>query len=112
MITGVFMETVVIGADALSDGSAAELSFLSSSQFADNDTTGSILGLECAQGFLTTGGGQVRAAQYVPMDVPVNSGERIFLHIQVRGSPTEVLTRAWIFIEEKPGSSRARVARR
>jgi len=80
-IEGIFMNVSASGADALNDEAAMEVSFGSTNTFSKNDIRVSICGMRTRQAFLTSGGGPVGGAVYVPVNLRVNAGERIHLHV-------------------------------
>lgn len=113
LIVGVLLQIEMDGGGAADgQGAGVEISFLSSSGHSTNDTTGSIAGLYLETTFTTSGAAVPALSQFIPMEVPVNSGERLFMHIQEAGTTTQVRARCWLYIEEKAGSSRPRAARR
>jgi len=89
-------------ADAQDDGGRFEVSFASTNGFSSNDTRASIFGAGSSQAFLTSGGGPVAINGYVPMEVAVQGGERIYLHHQNTGSIT-VETSVWLYVRAKGG---------
>lgn len=88
-IQSILMDLIVLGADALNDGIAAEISFASVSGFSANDTRASMLTLRAYQGFLTTGGSMTgKTAVVNGLAIPVSAGERIYLHTVATGTVT------------------------
>ena len=79
-LDAILMVIAANGADAISDQAAMEISFGTSSTFVTNDIRISICSLVVKQAFLTNGGGPVSMSQYVPVDLPIQSGERVHLH--------------------------------
>lgn len=63
-----------------------ELSMRATSQFATNDISNVVGGLDLLQNILTSGGGvsPIKYQEYV--DFPVAAGERLYLHASVSGT--------------------------
>jgi len=105
VIEGMAYTMLTISADALNDGGRFEISFASTNGFTSNDTRASIGGGVCGQSFLTSGGGPTFANGYIPMQVAVAAGERIYLHHDNTGSVT-VETTVWLYVSQKGGGPR------
>lgn len=97
VIEGVLFDLDVSGADALNDAIKAEVSFASTSGFTSNDTRASLAGTHFRQEFLTSGGGPNCGGPYVPMEIPVSAGERIYLHMVAAGTVV-VACQVWIYV--------------
>lgn len=101
------------GMDALNDQAIAELSFLSTHQIEVNDARGSILDVMVRQGFLTNGGGATSAIVSISFPsgdgIPVNGGERLFLHTF---GDAGVIPKATFMIYLSSGGARRRTRRR
>ncbi len=105
VIEGVLMAQRSHG-DATNEGAAWEVSFASVSAFTSNDTRASICGTtEVSPGNIVTTGGPSGKVSYVPMEVPVNAGERIYLHTTVTGTPTTNTLSAWLYIRNTGGGA-------
>ncbi len=69
------------GMDALDDRWQLEIAFRSTRSFGIDDIRGSIAMLQLAQEFLTSGGGIGSTNLTVPgLEIPVDLGERIYVH--------------------------------
>ncbi len=100
-IQSILMTTDCSGADALNDGMRAELSFLSTNSFGTNDTRGSLMMIHNRMGILTQGGGNMDNNFSVSgLEVPVNAGERLHLHISHQGGATGTC-HAYVYIRDK-----------
>ena len=58
-----------------------ELSFIATNQMAVNDARGALSVVRAALGLLTSGAGVTSINKFVPMDIDVSGGERLYLHI-------------------------------
>ncbi len=107
-IKALLMSADASGADALNEGVLAELSFLSSNTFANSDVRGSLMTIQIRFGVLTSGGMNASENYHVSgLEVPVNAGERIFLHVSDQGTLTGRNVYAYLYIKDK-GTSRRR----
>jgi hypothetical protein len=87
--------------DALGEGVDFEVSFSSVSGFSTNDTRASFFGLGYRQNFLTSGGGvQGQSAGITGLRVPVDNGERMYLHRIVSGAPGTTRCAIWLFVDD------------
>lgn len=80
---------IVIGdTDADNEQVVSEFSFIATTQYATNDARGviSVMAVRC--GLLTSGAVQGALANYVPMDIDVSGGERVYLHSVASASVT------------------------
>lgn len=105
VIEGALFNQIVIG-DASGEGGSWELSFASVSAFTTNDTRASLatVGAICN----AIGGGHGNT--YVPMDIPVSAGERLYLHTAVSGTPTGNNLRATVYLRQRGDPARSRRA--
>lgn len=106
IIEGILLDHTVQGANALDEGAAWEISFASTSGFTSNDTRASLAGLADYQEFLTSGGAHVGKTMFVPMEVTVAPGERIYAHTLVAGTVTLNVLRAWLYVRTGGGTPR------
>jgi len=67
--------------DAADETLSVEVSFLSSATFNTNDSRGSLLMNRSKLGIVTSGSNPVQMISVSGVDIPVNQGERIHLHI-------------------------------
>ena len=101
-IMAIHMSMMCTGAALVNDGGQAELSFLSTNTFTNSDVRGSLMIIQSRLGFLTTGGGNTAInANVSSLEIPVNAGERVHLHIQHLGGVTAATTNAYIFVKDK-----------
>jgi len=101
-IMAIHMTQRVTGVDALEDGAEAELSFLSTNSFANNDVRGSLMTIQGSLGVLTQGGNNTGInAQVSSLEIPVSAGERIHLHINLRGGASAANTHAYLYVRDK-----------
>jgi len=96
-----YITATAAAADGLGDGFEIEVSFLSGSMFVNNDARGIIAMASAIQNFLTTGG----AGLYVNtgmsgLSIPVNAGERIFMHYNGISAPGATLCHAILYVED------------
>jgi len=110
VIEGMLFEHQGAG-DAVNEGARWEVSFASTSGFASNDTRASIAGISqrSAAGVATTGG-YMGLAVFVPLEIPVAAGERIYGHTSVSGTPTSNALAVWLYIRQKGDPARSRRA--
>lgn len=118
------IQTLTLGATIESDavfvdgeGVTAELSFLSSPTFTTNDVRGSL----CQVRANRSGGGAAAAwaaSVAVPfcilsgIDVPVNAGERVFLHLQGVAGIASSSAVAYLFVKDGIDITSGRTPRR
>lgn len=67
--------------DATDEAATASLSFISTNQITINDTRGELIVSRLRVGLVTAESGLVSTNFYVPMDVTVSGGERLFMHL-------------------------------
>jgi hypothetical protein len=107
MIAAVLLDISCTAADALNDGVSCEVSFASVNALTTNDTRASIIGGRAYQGFLTTGGSQVGKAiviDFGPDGIPVNAGERMYLHVAATGTVSSQVT-VFLYVRVTSGSA-------
>ena len=81
IITAIAAIITATGMDASGDLAKIEGSFMSSNTFAVNDTRGSLITVALAQNFLTTGGGVGSPnLAFGGLTIPIEAGERVFMH--------------------------------
>ena len=96
------------------DGMQAEVSFASANGFGTNDTRSSIFGMSMMQNLLTSGMAPSWYSESLSgLQIPVNMGERLYLHINELGSVTSMIASIWLHFLPKPiprrtSSTRAR----
>ena len=98
----------------ITEGATAELSFLSSQTFATNDARGSLCQVARATAFADAARLVIEGSGFcvlTPIRVPVNAGERIYLHVQADGSVVATAV-AYLFVEDGLDQARPRIARR
>lgn len=101
-IQAIHMSGEAVAADALDDGYKAELSFLSTNTFSNNDVRGSLMTIQAKLGLLTQGGGNVATnAQISSLGIPVAAGERVHLHISFAGGISAAAVFAYMYIQDK-----------
>lgn len=109
---GGIIEGVQWAADSTAAGDAetlrAELSFASTSGFTSNDTRASITGIRNAMNFTTSGADSVGINMFVPMEVEVQAGERLYLHTSNNATGT---ISCWIYLRLPGGGARPPRAR-
>lgn len=106
VITAIEMDFAIQGANALDEGAAWELSMSSSNGLTSNDTLSSIASVSGYQEFLTTGGGMVGNQMTLSgLAIPVNAGERLFIHTVVAGTVTANLCRAYVHVDDDRGGA-------
>lgn len=111
MIEGVYLAVVGLSGDVLGDVSRAEISFGSTNAFDQNDARISILEVYLRQSFLTSGGGPMHGWVYVPVELKVNAGERIHMHMEASaGNDSEAV--AYLYCSGRSASSRRARRRR
>ena len=99
-ITGLSWFMTPVGCDALNDGVAAEVSFMSTNTFNVSDVRGSIDMVGSVINFLTSGGGNMAVVKNMEnLKVPVNAGERIHLHGNITGGGTAA-THVYLYVED------------
>lgn len=110
VIEGVLLNIIMTAGDALADAGRAEVSFASTSGFANNDTRASFAGIGVQQGFLTTGGGPLHDSVFLTLGkgIPIAAGERIYLHIQLFGGAGNILVSAWLYTATDGGGRASR----
>lgn len=111
VIEGVLAAMDITGADVLNDGYRWELSFASTSGFSSNDTRASIAGGGVRTEVVTTGGSIGLMGLYVPMEVSVQGGERLYLHTVAAGTIAQNLS-VWVYVRHANVAGRASAARR
>lgn len=96
--------------DADDEFASVEASFLATNTTAVNDARGSLITLQ-AQSSLVTSGFSINGVNsgVGPVDIPVNAGERIFLHIN---SSAGVVTSAQIYLYVLDGAPTSQRRRR
>lgn len=100
-IIALFMAACVEGANALDEGADWEVSFASTNGISTNDTRSSILGMTLRQEFLTSGGGlQGDNSGIGGIRIPVDAGERLYLHRVVTGTITQSRCTVWLYVED------------
>lgn len=105
-IVAIAMMAAPEGMDALGDFYWAEVSFMSTSTFANNDVRGSLLMLAAFQNFLTTGGGGGGGqANLSGVRLPVAAGERIHLHTFM-DTGVSGRVQVYLYIEDGVGDSK------
>lgn len=78
-----------------------ELSFSNVNQVATNDTIGPIAGFENYQRWTTgTPQGMATINQFVPCDVAVNAGDRLYLNQLIGGTVTTEATTVYVYIDD------------
>ena len=98
----------------ITEGSVAEVSFLSSQTFATNDARGSLCAVGRATAFADAARLVIEGSGFcvlTPIHVPVNAGERIYLHIQSDGSVVATAV-AYLFVSDGLDQARPRITRR
>ncbi len=101
-IKSILMTGEASGVDAVNEGFTAEVSFLSSNGFTTNDTRGSLMTIQSRMGLSTNGGLQTAVNMGVSnLDVPVNAGERVHLHITDLGTITVRNVHAYLYVQDK-----------
>ncbi len=112
VITSMLMTGMCAGVNALDEGMQAEISFLSSNTFGSNDVRGSLMTMQIRSGMLTSGmGNMCDNINISSVNIPVNAGERIHLHIRDAGTLTGRVVHAYLYVEDK-GVSRLSSRRR
>ncbi len=102
VIRSIHMSLNPAAVDLIDDGADAELSFLSSNTFTNSDVRGSLMIIQSSMGLLTQGGSQTAVnAQISALEIPVNAGERIHLHLQHSGGTASARCHAYLFVEDK-----------
>lgn len=93
---------VASGVDAQNEGAEIELSFASVSGFGANDTLNQIFGMTSGAHSVTTSGGSPGGQNcwVSGLRIPITAGERIYMHIIVRGTLTALRTNVWIMVED------------
>jgi len=105
-IEGVLMVIGATGADALNDEATIEISFGSTNTFTVNDVRVSICMLTTRNVFLTSGGGNGTTAIYVPVNLRVNAGERIHMHLNSDSGMAGEAT-AYLYLIARGGGRRS-----
>lgn len=106
VIEGVAMNLSVANADIQNEGYRAELSFASTSGFTSNDTRASIIGSSVVLEVVTTGGGIAGTTTFVPMEVSVKAGERLYVHLLGTGGTPSAACSMWVYVRGGPGAGR------
>lgn len=91
------------GMTAGADGTTivGELSFSSTGQQTTNDTIGPIAGFEHRQRWIAgLNTAMVSMNVYIPMDVPVNAFDRVYLNLLISGTVTAEITQVFIYLAE------------
>jgi len=91
------------------EGAVAELSFNSTPQYATNDVRGSLCQVRAQPIFVDAARiamAGVPFAILTPIEVPVNAGERVFLHLTPDGSVSATCV-AYLFIDDGLDSNKA-----
>lgn len=107
-IVGILFSSTTVGPAGGICSGQLEVSFSSSSGFASNDTRSSFATLTYGN---NTGAanGAASIMQYVALPgVPVNAGERIFLHNLVDTAPTSVRNYVYLYVDDKSATSKVR----
>jgi hypothetical protein len=113
-LVGLFIDQDILGPVDTTDVSD-EISFLSTPSISSNDTTGVLAEVRFTIDLVTSGMMHGGKSVYIPMDEPVQAGERLFLHHSVGGStPSAARCRVFIYLRGKPlsGQSGRRAERR
>lgn len=98
--------------DADGENAGFELSFAATNGFTSNDTTASIIGDGIRAGLLTSGALNASCRGYVSdLNIPVASGERLFLHTSASG-PTACRLSVWLYLDVTGPGSRPAQRRR
>lgn len=66
----------------------SELSFIATSQSTTNDARGILSMVAWQAGLLTSGSAPIGGGSFVPMDIEVSGGERVYLHSVAAGGVT------------------------
>src|SRR3990167_4701817 len=98
VIEGLQMDLYQQGLTVQDEGSRWEVSFASTSGFSANDTRASIAGISNHLGVVTTGGAPQNAHLFVPCNIPVQAGERLYVHTSVVGTITVNTLQAWLYL--------------
>jgi hypothetical protein len=111
-IMALHMSAQAIGVNAADEGVTAELSFLSTNTFNANDVRGSLMIVSVVSGMLTSGMGKMADnSQISSLEIPLNAGERIHLHVLDIGTLTGRSCQAYLYVRDK-GVSRTPGRRR
>ena len=110
VIRGIHLNTVCVGAAA--GGGGLELSFGSTANHTTNDTMG-VIASQYVYGDVNATTARADGSTYLAdVDIPVQAGERIYMHLYEEGTTSSVRIRATLYIEEKGGLNRPSTRRR
>lgn len=108
------IEGIVYAIQALLNADAefanVEMSFISTNQLGTNDARGAILTLRMQTAVLTAVGGVVAYTNgYVPYDLSVQGGERVYMHVDATAGVVSYVT---MQLQFRSGASSRRALRR
>lgn len=109
-IRGIHLNVVATGANA--GGGGIELSFGSTANHTTNDTMGVIASLYVHGESNATPVSAVESVFLDNLDIPLQAGERLYVHLYEEGTTTAVRVRATLYVEEKGGLNRPSTRRR
>jgi predicted porin len=99
-IEAMSLEIAADGGGTFAGFGQMEVSFGSKSGFATNDTRQAIGGLETDAALFTAGA--TNNARQIALDglrIPVQPGEKVYLHVNNSGLPTTIRARAWLYLK-------------
>lgn len=109
-LTGVLFDLSASGTLGNNINVEAELSFISTSQFEVNDTNGVICAQRLQFSFTTSGATVAGVPVFIPMNLSVAGGERMYLH--VKSDTANVNVTAQVFMYTGKAGTRRAVTRR
>ena len=77
-----------------------EVSFANSNQVITNDTVGPIASFVNGSEATTSGMRQVGVTTWVPCNIGVNAGDRIYLNVYVSGTVAASMNNCYLYVEE------------
>lgn len=91
--------------NADSESSEAELSFIATNQITTNDARGVLAASLMNMGMATSGAGIAAVNHFIPMDVDVSGGERLYIHFLASAGVTSSIS---IMIHLRPSRAAPR----
>lgn len=99
-ITGILCNGRMAASGVTSGSFETEVSFANAHQVLTNDTIGPIASFTNGSEGTTSGMRQLGTTNFVPVNIGVNAGDRIYLNVYVAGTVSASVCNVYLYVEE------------